>query len=95
MRIPLLIGLAIPLLIFVIFRSTESIITYSFFVGLGFWSISGIIRGGIGSGDKARAHYHSIPDADRADRAKWASTFFYLGLPGMIIGLVYLAWGLV
>lgn len=94
MKIPFLIGVAIPLLIALIFRTSDAIISYSFFIGLGFWVIAGFIHGALGSGDKTRAHYHSTPEADRAERSKWASRFFYLGLPGMIIGVIYLAGGI-
>lgn len=93
MKIPFLIGVAIPLFIALIFRSPDAIISYSFFIGLGFWIISGLILGAFGSGNDIRAHYHSTPEADRPERSKWARSFFYLGLPGMLIGIVYLAWG--
>ena len=94
MKIYLLIGMAIPLLIALLFRSMDALISYSFYMGLAFWLISGLINGSAaGSGDSIRAHYHATPNTDRTERSKWAGKFFYLGLPGMVIGIIYLVKG--
>ncbi|GAB6181248.1 hypothetical protein JCM14036_25670 [Desulfotomaculum defluvii] len=87
----LIVGILIPLVITVFTGYNAKAVGYSFFVGLAFWVISGLIQGAMGSsGDKIRAHYYSTPENDRTERSRWASTFFYIGLPGMIMGLVYL-----
>ncbi|MDO7788791.1 DUF5316 family protein [Desulforamulus aquiferis] len=89
----LMVGILILLTIVVLIGDNSTAAGYSFFMGLALWAISALIGGAIGNlGDRIRTINYS-PDREQVERSRWASMFFYIGLPGVVVGFVFLYMG--